>query len=362
MDYNNLPPTPDSGTGNQSMVSGSDSRLNVQSTEYRMHLGKRNVYIYEESPPSSVKNFGLEIIDGERDSPEADDSFVQGFVRAARRCEASPEDLIREELGPAILPTIADLPANLTRSSNQQWTKHMDLAFDPSVLIRSPRLPHPKPDHGYSYYKSAFARTQYSAIDHFRDPEGNRYLAPESMPQIYAPCFVVEYVAQKNKGTHHKATSQNAHAGALTLRSMDELWKALKKSETIPREFSVFFSISMDHKVVRINCHWLKLAPNQPVEYHMAVLKAYLTSNEDMVRQLRTAIRNLVSYSDGSRREVLRKALDDYHASVKAHAPLQRLILKFNQKRPASDSGLDLGRGKKRSMGSDGGSNHARSM
>jgi hypothetical protein len=362
MDYNNLPQTPDSRTGNQSIVTGSDLRLNVQSTEYRMHLGKRNIYIYEESPPQSIKNFGLDIIDGKRDSPQADDIFAQGFMRAARRCEASPEDLIREELGPAILPTIAGMPANLTRSSNQPWTKHMDLAFDPSVLVRSPRLPHPKPDHSYGYHKSAFARTQYSAIDHFRDPEGNRYLAPESMPQIYAPCFVVEYVAQKNKGTHHKATSQNAHAGALILRSMDELWKALKKSETIPLEFSVFFSISMDHEVVRINCHWLKVAPNHPVEYHMAILKAYLTSNEDMVRQLRTAIKNLVSYSDGSRREVLRKALDDYHASIKAHAPLQRLILKANQKRPASDNGLDLTRVKKRSVGGDVGDNYAQTI
>jgi len=46
--------------------------------------------------------------------------------------------------------------------------------------------------------------------------------------------------------------------------------------------------------------------------------------------------------------------LEDYHASIKAHAPLQRLILKVNQKRPASDSGLDLDRVKKRSIGDDG--------
>ena len=313
-------PSPDNsfeGTTSTSRKS-EKSAVSVHDTDYRQSLRYRNIYVNREDPPLELIRRAQRIISRPRTSPEIDDKVAQQLIRTSRRIEEEAEEVIIQQLAPDIIPAMKILPdKRLASNADQPWFNSVPVPLDASILTNPLPLPKPKPDLSFGYSEAAFTRNQLGIIDLLVDDQfGRSYAVPDQ--KIRFPFLEIEFKSQAKNGTHYVATNQAAGAGAIALTGYMDLIQRSFGLETFDFEEPVYFSISLDHELARINIHWLRAPTEKGGQYsfHVEGLSQHLLRDINGIRAVSRAIKNILDSGGDARLQTLCRALDRYREPV----------------------------------------------
>ncbi|EXJ89325.1 hypothetical protein A1O3_02392 [Capronia epimyces CBS 606.96] len=249
-----------------------------------------------------------------------DDATIQELKEKSRKLQNENEDAIINQLARHIIPAIAKLPdQRLEMNSKQTWFDSVPIPLNASVLTTPLPLPLPKPDLAFGYSARAFTPNQLGAIDLLIDDQsGKSYAVPDQM--VHFPFLQIEFKSQAKNGTHYIATNQAAGTGAIALNGYIDLIQRSYGLENFDYEVPLeplYFSISMDHELARINVHWLKApAEGGQHSFHVEGLSQHLLRDPNGIRALSQAIKNTLDSGAGARLQALCKALDVYRETV----------------------------------------------
>jgi hypothetical protein len=303
--------TPSSKKSAKSAASPSDADYRKNSLRYR------NIYIEREDPPMELVRRAMRIISRRRVSPEIDDAVIQELRDRSRKLQDEGEEAIIQQLVPDIIPAMKKIPdQRLVQSADTLWSNSVPIPVSPSVLISPLPLPKPKPDLAFGYTKAAFTENQLATIDLLVDDQfGRSYAIPGQSLQF--PFLDIEFKSQAKNGTHYIATNQVAGAGAIALNNHLELIQRSFGAERLDFDEPQFFSVTMDHELVRINVHWLS-APTDGGEYgfHVEGLSQHLLRDANGLRAIIRAIKNILDHGSDARLRKLCEALDAYRERV----------------------------------------------
>lgn len=312
-------PSPDNSSESTTSASrkSEKSTANVHDTDYRQSLRYRNIYIERENPPLELMRRAQRIIARSRISPELDDSTIDELKRTSRRLQDDAEDKIIKQLVPDIIPAMKRIPdQRLEMNADQPWFNSVPVPLDPDMLTTPLPLPKPKPDLTFGYSQVAFTHKQLTTIDLLVDDQfGRSYAVPDQ--KIRFPSLQIEFKSQAKNGTHYIATNQAAGAGAIALSGHIDLLQRGAGLKNFDYEEPQYFSISMDHELVRINVHWLK-APTEGGQhsFHVEGLSQHLLRDERGIKAVSRAIKNILDHGTDARLRALCGALDAYRDTV----------------------------------------------
>jgi hypothetical protein len=257
------------------------------------------------------------IISRRRASPEIDDAVIQKLRDKSRKLQDEGEEEIIQQLVPDIIPAMKEIPdQRLAQSADKLWSNSVPIPLNPSVLISPLPGPKPKPDLVFGYSEAAFTENQLAAIDLLVDDQfGQSYAVPDQ--KLRFPFLDIEFKSQAKNGTHLVATNQVAGAGAIVLNGNLELIQRSFGAEKIDFNEPQFFSVTMDHEIVRINIHWLS-APTDGGKYsfHVEGLSQHVLRDANGLRAVTRAIKNILDYGLDARLRKLCEALDAYREKV----------------------------------------------
>ena len=293
------------------------SAASVHDTDYHQSLRYRNIFIEREDPPPELMRRARIITSRSRTSPEMDDATVEKLKDKARRLRNEAEDKIIKQLAPYIIPAMTEIPdRKLDMNSDQRWFNAVPVPLDQSILTRPLPLPRPQPDLAFGYSEAAFTRNQLGTIDLLVDDQfGQSHVVPDQ--QVRFPFLQIEFKSQAKNGTHYIATNQAAGAGAIAMSGYMDLMQRSYGMEKLDYEEPQYFSISMDHELVRINVHWLR-APSEGGQhsFHVEGLSKHLLDDEKGIRAVVRAIKNILDNGADPRLRTLCSALDAYRETV----------------------------------------------
>lgn len=308
-------PSPGSSCNNtiSSSRKSEKSAASVHDTDYHQSLRYCNIFIEREDPPLELMRRAQRMISRPRVSPEMDDAAVVDLKNKARRLRDEAENVIAKQLAPHVIPEMDGVPdSRLAMNSDQPWSNSVPVPLDPSILINPLPLPKPKPDLVFGYSEVAFTRNQLGTIDLLVDDQfGRSHAVPDQ--KLRFPFLDVEFKSQAKNGTHYIATNQVAGAGAIALNGYLELIRRSFGVDSFDSDEPQFFSVTMDHELVRINVHWLS-NPTEGGQYtfHVEGLSKHLLDDANGVRALRRAVKNILDYGSDARLRNLCDALDAY--------------------------------------------------
>ena len=247
-----------------------------------------------------------------------DDAAAQKLVATSRRVENDGEDVIIQQLAPGIIPAMNMVPdTRLASNVNQLWYNSVPAPLDASVLTNPLPLPKPKPDLAFGYSEAAFTRNQLGTIDLLVDDQfGQSYAVPDQ--KVRFPFLQIEFKSQAKNGTHYIATNQAAGAGAIALNGNLELMQRSFGLKKFDYEEPLYFSVTIDHELARINVHWLRAPAEKGGQhsFHVEGLSKHLLDDEKGIRALSRAIKNILDNGADARLRTLCGALDAYRKTV----------------------------------------------
>ncbi|KAK5562146.1 hypothetical protein LTR43_012259, partial [Exophiala xenobiotica] len=292
------------------------SAASVHDTDYRQSLRYRNIFIEREDPPPELMRRARRITSRSRTSPEIDDATIEELKKTSRRVQDDAEDKIIKQFVPDIIPSMKKIPdQRLEMNADQPWFNSVPVPLDSSILTNPLPLPKPKPDLAFGYSETAFTRNQLGTIDLLVDDQFGRSYAVLDQ-KVRFPFLEVEFKSQAKNGTHYIATNQAAGAGAVALSGyMDMIRRGLKEFDY---EEPLYFSVTMDHELARINVHWLRAPAEKGGQhsFHVEGLSKHLLDDADGIRALSLAIKNILDNGADARLRTLCAALDSYRKTV----------------------------------------------
>ncbi|KAK5202613.1 hypothetical protein LTR41_011645 [Exophiala xenobiotica] len=200
-------------------------------------------------------------------------------------------------------------------STKHQIADYKPRSFLPSILTSPLPLPKPKPDLAFGYSEAAFTDDQLGTIDLLVDDQfGRSYAVPDQ--KVRFPFLGIEFKSQAKNGTHYIATNQAAGAGAVALSGyMDLMRRGLKNFDY---EEPLYFSVTIDHELARINVHWLRAPAEKGGQhsFHVEGLSQHLLRDTNGIRALSRAIKNILDNGADARLRTLCEALDAYRGTV----------------------------------------------
>ena len=312
-------PSPDNSYESTTATSrkSEKSTASVHDRDYRQSLRYRNIYIERENPPPELMRRAQRIISRSRTSPELDDSTIDELKRASRRLQDDAEDKIIKQLVPDIVPAMKKLPdQRLEMNADQPWFNSVPVPLNANVLTTPLPLPKPKPDLAFGYSQAAFNEKQLMTIDLLVDDQfGQSYAVPDQ--KVRFPFLQIEFKSQAKSGTHYIATNQAAGAGAIAVNGSIDLMQRSFGMGKFDYEEPHYFSISMDHQLACINVHWLA-APGEGGQhsFHVEGISQHLLRDENDIRAVSRAIKNILDWGADPRLRALCKALDAYRETV----------------------------------------------
>ena len=294
------------------------SAANVHDSDYRQSLRYRNIYIEREKPPPELMRRAQRITSRSRTSPDLDDAVIEELKDASRELQNEAEEELVQQLAPQIIPAMKKLPdQRLARNADQPWFNSVPVPLDPSVLTNPLPLPKPKPDLAFGYSEAAFTRNQLGTIDLLVDDLfGRSFAVPDQ--KVRFPFLEIEFKSQAKNGTHYIATNQAAGAGAVALSGYMDLMQRSFGLEKVDYEEPVYFSISLDHELARINVHWLRAPAEKGGQhsFHVEGLSQHLLRDANGIRAVSRAIKNILDSGADARLRTLCGALDAYRETV----------------------------------------------
>ena len=194
-----------------------------------------------------------------RDSLFRDDLFK----KAHRKIQDKNEARVVQDMTRLIVPSAETLATygathldRLIESVNEGWNS--------AVPVYGPR---PQPDYSVGFGRSAFTEDQLQKLEPFVGDIlfGSKYTSYFMATwQMYFPFLTCE--VKCGAAALDVADRQNAHSMTLAVRGIVELFRYMKREKELHREI-LAFSISHDHRTVRIYGHYPVIDGNKTTFY-----------------------------------------------------------------------------------------------
>ncbi|KAK5310626.1 hypothetical protein LTR93_011984 [Exophiala xenobiotica] len=194
------------------------------------------------------------------------------FEATCRSVEDRNESRIIRSISPYIVPSAEDLAIKgvtklkcLIENVNEGWTG--------SIPVEGPR---PQPDYSVGFRRSAFTEDQLQRLDPLVGSvfDTSFFVATYRMYFPFLTCEVKCGAAALDI-----ADRQNAHSMTIAVRSVVELYRAVKREKELNQEI-LAFSISHDHRTVRIYGHYAVIDGNKTTFYRHPIKTFDFTSEE----------------------------------------------------------------------------------
>ena len=194
------------------------------------------------------------------------------FEATCRSVQDRNESRIIRSISPYIAPSAEHLAIMgatklkcLIENVNEGWTG--------SIPVEGPR---PQPDYSVGFRRSAFTEKQLNRLDPLIGSvfDTSFFVATYRMYFPFLTCEVKCGAAALDV-----ADRQNAHSMTIAVRSVIELYRAVKREKELNREI-LAFSISHDHRSVRIYGHYAVIDDNQTTFYRHPIKTLDITSEE----------------------------------------------------------------------------------
>ncbi|OJD09999.1 hypothetical protein AJ78_08811 [Emergomyces pasteurianus Ep9510] len=196
--------------------------------------------------------------------------FEEGaFESTCRRIQKKNETEVIRIIGELIVPSAEsaiDLNhitfRHLIVSVNEAWDGSISLGESQQSLQNLPslqssqsqqfRLPRPQPDYAVSFSRQAFTETQLEKLASFVGGVGDTSFCM-STAYIFFPFMTAE--VKCGNTALDIADRQNMHSMTLAVRGVVKLFRLVKREKELHRRI-LAFSISHDHRIVRIYTHY----------------------------------------------------------------------------------------------------------
>ena len=244
-------------------------------TRYPILLEGKGSYMREydvDDIPDNVKNLCRPLLERDRTIPQ--DSLFRDdlFAKVCQKVQDRNEAMVIQDITRLIVPSAQNLAIrgavhlkHLVESVNEGWIG--------SIPVQGPR---PQPDYAVGFKRSAFTDQQLNRLDPLIGTvyDTSFFVATYRMYFPFLTCEV-----KCGAAGLEIADRQNAHSMTVAVRSVVELYKAVKRGKELHGEI-LAFSISHDHSTVRIYGHYALIDGNKTTFYRHPIKKFDFTSEE----------------------------------------------------------------------------------
>lgn len=226
----------------------------------------------DDDPPTTVTNPGRDLLGAEQAVPQNSLFRDDIFRRFCREIEDRNEPMVVQDVSRLLVPSAKNLAIYgdrhldiLIENVNEAWTE--------SIPVEGPR---PQPDYSVGFRRSAFTDKQLHKLGPLIGSvfDTSYFVATYRMYFPFLTCEVKCGAAALDI-----ADRQNAHSMTIAVRSVVELYRAVKRERELDREI-LAFSISHDHRSVRIYGHYAVIDNNQTNFYRHPIKTLDITSEE----------------------------------------------------------------------------------
>ena len=215
---------------------------------------------------------------------------------------------------------------NINRQFNRDvlptWLKAEDQAQLRKMLAKEPGMTAPKPDYTYGIREN-----QYPDIHSQKFSTHTRALMGVA-PEMVHPYFIIE--GKTTKGDLADAENQAICGGATLVRARRLLnAKAGAGDVAGPDPNSFVYSMTMDTNIARIWLNWCEILPKQKREecvndkskdegelyenYHMNPLYTALLDDEEMLKELRRKLNNIIDWGCIQRTNEVKEVMNNVY-------------------------------------------------
>lgn len=234
-------------------------------TRYITLLAAKGSFIKESALDitDASKRLWQRLLKSKQDVPK-DSLFRDGlFKKTCQKVQDKNEARVIRSITPNIVPSAEDLETlgathleHLIEAVNESWMG--------SIPVEGPK---PQPDYSVGFRRSAFTDEQLKKVDPLIGSvyETSFFVATY---QMYFPFLTCE--VKCGAQALDVADRQNAHSMTVAVRGIVELFKAVKREKELDREI-LAFSISHDHRSVRINGHYPVIEGDKTTFYRHSI-------------------------------------------------------------------------------------------
>ncbi|KAL8712712.1 MAG: hypothetical protein Q9225_006900 [Loekoesia sp. 1 TL-2023] len=203
------------------------------------------------------------------------DSLFRGdmFEKTCRKIQDSNEGRVIQDIARLIVPSAETLATYGAMHLDQLLIESVNESWMGSIPVEGPK---PQPDYAVGFKRSAFTDEQLRKIGPLIGSvwETSFFVATYRMDFPFLTCEVKCGAAALDI-----ADRQNAHSMTVAVRSVVELYRAVHREEELHREI-LAFSISHDHRSVRIYGHYPVIEGDNTTFYRHPIREFFFTASE----------------------------------------------------------------------------------
>ena len=194
------------------------------------------------------------------------------FEKTCRKIKDRNEARVIQDIARLVVPSAETLATygsthleHLIEGINECWTGN--------IAVEGPL---PKPDYSVGFRRSAFSNEQLKKLDPLIGTVFDTSLFVATY-RMYFPFLTCE--VKCGAAALDIADRQNAHSMTVAVRALVELYKAVKREKELDREI-LAFSISHDHRSVRIYGHYPVIEGDKTTFYHHPIREFSFTEQD----------------------------------------------------------------------------------
>ncbi|KAF2754465.1 hypothetical protein EJ05DRAFT_456610 [Pseudovirgaria hyperparasitica] len=194
------------------------------------------------------------------------------FEAACRGVQDRNEARIIRSISPFIVPSAEDL-ATMGATKLKCLIENVNEGWTGSIPVEGPR---PQPDYSVGFRRSAFTDEQLHRLDPLVGSVFDTSFFVATY-QMYFPFLTCE--VKRGTVALDVADRQNAHSMTIAVRGVIELYRAVKREKELNQEI-LAFSISHDHRTVRIYGHYAIINDEKTTFYRHPIKTIDITNEE----------------------------------------------------------------------------------
>ena len=252
-----------------SNLTSSDDQTNreTKSTPYRtarytVLLAAKGSYLHEYdvyNVPKNIRDLCQNLLTADQTVPQESLFNDNIFVKTCEKIKDRNEARVIQDIARLIIPS-AETLATYGATNLDHLIEGVNEGWIAGIPFEGPR---PQPDYSVGFRQSAFTDKQYEKIRPFiGNLSETSYF--KATYQMFFPFLTGE--VKCGAAALDVADRQNAHSMTLAVRGVVELFKLVKREKELDRKI-LAFSISHDHRSVRIYGHYARVEEDKTTFY-----------------------------------------------------------------------------------------------
>ncbi|KAL9628990.1 MAG: hypothetical protein Q9164_007068 [Protoblastenia rupestris] len=226
--------------------------------------------------------------------------------------EGRNEAMIIRDVFPLICPSAQVLRIYGAKHLNHLY-ESVNEGWNSAIPFHGTR---PQPDYSVGFGRSAFTEEQLEKLEPFVGEIGSKITTYfMATTRMYFPFFTCE--VKCGAAALDVADRQNAHSITVAVRALVELFRSVKREKELDREI-LAFSISHDHRSVRIYGHYPVIEGNKTTFYRHPIREFSFTEQDGKEKKTTYKfVKNVYDYHSLNLHKMICSGIDDLPAGIK---------------------------------------------